>query len=77
MADRFDARAQELGTLITRENGKKLAEGNVLDTTGFRALFTRDGSFNPAGAPSYSGEHPELWLSGIRCSAANIKMTIG
>ena len=27
MADRFDARAQELGTLVTKENGKKIAEG--------------------------------------------------
>jgi acyl-CoA reductase-like NAD-dependent aldehyde dehydrogenase len=27
MADRFDARAEELGTLVTKENGKKLAEG--------------------------------------------------
>src|SRR5579871_6174777 len=27
MADRFDARAEELGTLVTRENGKKIAEG--------------------------------------------------
>jgi betaine-aldehyde dehydrogenase len=27
MADRFDAHAEELGTLVTRENGKKLAEG--------------------------------------------------
>ena len=27
MADRFDARAGELGTLVTRENGKKIAEG--------------------------------------------------
>jgi betaine-aldehyde dehydrogenase len=26
MADRFDAHAQELGTLVTKENGKKLAE---------------------------------------------------
>ena len=27
MADRFDARAEELGVLITKENGKKIAEG--------------------------------------------------
>ena len=27
MADRFDAHAEELGTLVTRENGKKIAEG--------------------------------------------------
>src|ERR1700678_2321876 len=27
MADRFDAHAQELGTLVTKENGKKIAEG--------------------------------------------------
>jgi acyl-CoA reductase-like NAD-dependent aldehyde dehydrogenase len=27
MADRFDARAAELGTLVTKENGKKIAEG--------------------------------------------------
>ena len=27
MADRFDAHAEELGTLITKENGKKIAEG--------------------------------------------------
>jgi acyl-CoA reductase-like NAD-dependent aldehyde dehydrogenase len=27
MADRFDARADELGPLVTKENGKKLAEG--------------------------------------------------
>src|SRR5579859_817067 len=27
MADRFDARAEELGTLVTKENGKKIAEG--------------------------------------------------
>ena len=26
MADRFDARAEELGTLVTKENGKKIAE---------------------------------------------------
>src|ERR1700728_33242 len=27
MADRFDAHAEELGTLVTREHGKKIAEG--------------------------------------------------
>jgi acyl-CoA reductase-like NAD-dependent aldehyde dehydrogenase len=27
MADHFDARAEELGTLVTKENGKKIAEG--------------------------------------------------
>src|SRR6266478_3759388 len=27
MADRFDAHADELGTLVTKENGKKIAEG--------------------------------------------------
>jgi acyl-CoA reductase-like NAD-dependent aldehyde dehydrogenase len=27
MAERFDAHAEELGTLVTKENGKKLAEG--------------------------------------------------
>ena len=27
MADRFEARQQELGTLVTRENGKKIGEG--------------------------------------------------
>src|ERR1700691_5808329 len=27
MADRFDVHAEELGTLVTRENGKKIAEG--------------------------------------------------
>src|SRR5690349_24553460 len=27
MADRFDAHAEELGALVTKENGKKLAEG--------------------------------------------------
>jgi acyl-CoA reductase-like NAD-dependent aldehyde dehydrogenase len=27
LADHFDARAEELGTLVTKENGKKLAEG--------------------------------------------------
>jgi betaine-aldehyde dehydrogenase len=27
MADRFDARAQELGALVTKENGKILAQG--------------------------------------------------
>ena len=27
LADRFDAHAEELGTLVTKENGKKLAEG--------------------------------------------------
>jgi betaine-aldehyde dehydrogenase len=27
MADRFDAHAEELGTLVTQENGKKIAEG--------------------------------------------------
>src|ERR1700746_1883280 len=27
MADRFDAHADDLGTLVTKENGKKLAEG--------------------------------------------------
>ena len=27
MAERFDAHAEELGRLVTRENGKKLAEG--------------------------------------------------
>ena len=26
MADRFDARAEELGTLVTKENGKKIAK---------------------------------------------------
>jgi betaine-aldehyde dehydrogenase len=27
MADRFDARTEELGVLVTKENGKKIAEG--------------------------------------------------
>jgi betaine-aldehyde dehydrogenase len=27
MADRFDAHAEELGTLVTKENGKKISEG--------------------------------------------------
>ena len=27
MADRFDAHAEELGTLVTKENGKKIGEG--------------------------------------------------
>jgi delta 1-pyrroline-5-carboxylate dehydrogenase len=27
LADRFDAHAEELGTLVTKENGKKIAEG--------------------------------------------------
>jgi betaine-aldehyde dehydrogenase len=27
MADRFDAHAEELGTMVTKENGKKIAEG--------------------------------------------------
>jgi betaine-aldehyde dehydrogenase len=33
MADCFDARAEELGTLVTKENGKKLAEGMFESTT--------------------------------------------
>ena len=33
MADRFDAHAEQLGTLVTRENGKKLAEGMFESTT--------------------------------------------
>src|SRR5579871_6747624 len=33
MADRFDARASELGTLVTKENGKKIAEGMFESTT--------------------------------------------
>jgi betaine-aldehyde dehydrogenase len=33
MADRFAARAEELGTLVTRENGKKIAEGRFEGTS--------------------------------------------
>lgn len=33
MADRFDAHAEEVGRLVTRENGKKLAEGMLEATT--------------------------------------------
>jgi betaine-aldehyde dehydrogenase len=33
MADRFDARAEELGTLVTKENGKKIAEGRFEGTS--------------------------------------------
>lgn len=33
MADRFDAHADELGALVTKENGKKLAEGMFESTT--------------------------------------------
>jgi len=33
MADHFDAHAEELGTLVTKENGKKLAEGMFESTT--------------------------------------------
>jgi betaine-aldehyde dehydrogenase len=33
MADRFDAHAEELGTLVTRENGKKIAEGRFEGTS--------------------------------------------
>src|SRR5260370_14953472 len=29
MADRFDAHAEELGVLVTKENGKKIAEGRL------------------------------------------------
>lgn len=29
LAERFDAHAEELGTLVTRENGKKIAEGRL------------------------------------------------
>jgi betaine-aldehyde dehydrogenase len=32
MADRFDAHAEELGPLVTKENGKKLSEG-MLEAT--------------------------------------------
>src|SRR5580692_9931521 len=33
MADRFDAHAEELGTLVTKENGKKIAEGRFEGTS--------------------------------------------
>jgi hypothetical protein len=33
IADRFDAHAEELGTLVTKENGKKIAEGTLEGTS--------------------------------------------
>jgi betaine-aldehyde dehydrogenase len=33
MADRFDARAKEPGTMVTKENGEKLADGMFESTT--------------------------------------------
>jgi acyl-CoA reductase-like NAD-dependent aldehyde dehydrogenase len=38
MADRFDAHAEELGTLVTKENGKKIAEGLFEGTSPSPAL---------------------------------------
>lgn len=45
-----------------------VAEGSVLDVQGFTELFAGDGAFNPAGSPSYRGEHlgdPVLMIAGI------------
>jgi betaine-aldehyde dehydrogenase len=38
LADRFDAHAEELGTLVTKENGKKIAEGLFEGTSPSRTL---------------------------------------
>ena len=47
MADRFGAHAEELGTLVTRENGKKIAEGlfEGASPSPTAASFRKDGSW--------------------------------
>jgi acyl-CoA reductase-like NAD-dependent aldehyde dehydrogenase len=42
MADRFDAHADELGALVTKENGKILAQGMFESTTAGGTLAITD-----------------------------------
>ena len=62
LADRFDARAEELGALVTKENGKKLAEGMFESTTAGATL--RHAAAQALTATGISAEvAPGQWFS--------------
>jgi acyl-CoA reductase-like NAD-dependent aldehyde dehydrogenase len=53
MAEGFDARAEELGTLVTKENGKKIAEGML------------EGTSPGPHAPAHRGPGPDRHRHGV------------
>ena len=62
MADRFDARAEELGALVTKENGKKLAEGMFESTTaGVTLRYAAGQALTEAGISAEAA--PGQWFS--------------
>ena len=62
MADRFEARADELGTLVTKENGKKIAEGMLEGRFPIPTLRYSAGQAL-TGAGSAAEVAPGLWFS--------------
>src|SRR6202161_790492 len=62
MADRFDAHAEELGTLVTKENGKKIGEGLFEGT--YPGPPLRHTAARPLPGPGISAEAaPGQWFS--------------
>ena len=62
MADRFDAHAEELGALVTKENGKKLAEGMFESTSA--AVTLRHAAAQTLTGTGISAEvAPGQWFS--------------
>jgi betaine-aldehyde dehydrogenase len=62
MADRFDSYADELGRLVTKENGKKLAEGMFESSTaGMTLRYNASEALTEAGISAEVS--PGLWFS--------------
>jgi acyl-CoA reductase-like NAD-dependent aldehyde dehydrogenase len=70
MADRFDAHAQELGTLVTKENGKKLAEGMFESTTAGATLRHAAAQAITDTFASAGTAHSNIRRSGPRASVS-------
>jgi betaine-aldehyde dehydrogenase len=62
MADRFDTRAEELGTLVTRENGKKIAEG-MLEGNSPSPTLRHNAAMALAGTGISAEVAPGQWYS--------------
>src|SRR5271156_1062322 len=62
MADRFHAHADELGALVTKENGKILAQGMFESTTAGGTLRHNAPRARPGGGPA-PGVAPGQWFS--------------
>src|SRR4029077_5222314 len=62
MADKFDARADELGALVTKENGKILAQG-MFESTTAGATLRYAGAHALAGPGVWAEIPPGQWFS--------------